>query len=282
MPRNRIYPKGLSHPFFGKHHTNESRRRMRLAVKKQLARNGGHSWNFGQRLTDEHRQNLSLAHKGKILSKEHRANIGLSQIGKISPMKGKCHSEETKKLMSQNNAKTLLGQFGDKHPAFGRHHTDEEKTKMSYANLGLNRGKKLSDEHKNKIRQGVINALKSGRYSFKPNKVEKSFDLFFRENSLPYKFVGDGSVWIEGMNPDFINVNGSKDVIEIFGCYWHGCPIHYKSNGAVRDDSYERIKRYAQYGFHCYVIWEHELRNIDKLQKINRTLREDIIKQEVK
>ena len=74
--------------------------------------------------------------------------------------------------------------------------------------------------------------------------------------SREYKFVGDGKFFIETKNPDFININGQKKVVEVYGDYWH-----------EPEEEQERIKLFAQYGFQTLVIWEHELKDMDKLEK---------------
>jgi len=73
-----------------------------------------------------------------------------------------------------------------------------------------------------------------------------------------YKFVGDGKVVIDRFNPDFINCNGQKKIIELFGNYWHNLPASKK-----RDK--RRIKTYRKYGYKTLVIWAHELNKTDKL-----------------
>lgn len=77
-----------------------------------------------------------------------------------------------------------------------------------------------------------------------PNREETMLIQLFKEYNFPYKFVGDGQVIIGGRNPDFINVNGEKKIIEFFGEHWH--PL---------ED--EEIKRevYAGYGFKMLGIW---------------------------
>lgn len=61
-----------------------------------------------------------------------------------------------------------------------------------------------------------------------------------------YRFVGDGSFWIGGKNPDFINVNGQKKIIEMFGDYWHSREV---TGTSKRSHLQERIKHFAKYGF---------------------------------
>ena len=78
-----------------------------------------------------------------------------------------------------------------------------------------------------------------------------------------YKYVGDFQVTIGGKCPDFINVNGKKKVIEMFGSFYHKI-----------DEVEQIIKHYAKYGFSCLVIWEEEL---DNPEAVFRHIRNDSI-----
>lgn len=79
-----------------------------------------------------------------------------------------------------------------------------------------------------------------------------------------WKYTGDGDVIIGCKNPDIININGYKAVIEINGTYWHSkkctdeCPLLHEL---------DRIEHYKQYGYKTLVIWEHELKHKDKVIK---------------
>ena len=54
------------------------------------------------------------------------------------------------------------------------------------------------------------------------------------------------------MNPDFININGEKKVIELFGEHWHDTEEKGQEN---------RINKFKQFGFDCIVIWGKELKD---------------------
>ena len=90
----------------------------------------------------------------------------------------------------------------------------------------------------------------------KPNGIEQSFIELLGSFHLPFKYVGNGEVWLGNRNPDFINTNGKKQVIELLGTYWH--PLF---------DGANRIEHYKQYGFDCLAIWEDEFKNPLKLGK---------------
>lgn len=82
-----------------------------------------------------------------------------------------------------------------------------------------------------------------------PTKPEKKMgEILNGLFPMEYKFVGDGQIWIGNKNPDFININGQKKLIEVWGDYWHR-----------HDIPDNLINNYLRYGFKTLIIWEHEL-----------------------
>ena len=76
------------------------------------------------------------------------------------------------------------------------------------------------------------------------------------EKLKQWKFVGDGQLVIGGKIPDFANVNGKKQLIELFGAYWHNV-----------FDIAERKEHFKQYGFQTAIVWDDELKNEERLAK---------------
>jgi very-short-patch-repair endonuclease len=127
-----------------------------------------------------------------------------------------------------------------------------------------NRGRKFTDEHRRRISDSAKRLRENPEYRDRivratlaacrktPNKAEQKLARFL-DNRFPgdWKFVGDGSFILNGYNPDFINVNGKKLIIEMWGDYWH--------HG---EDPADRAKVFEPYGFRTLVIWEHELKNL--------------------
>jgi len=81
----------------------------------------------------------------------------------------------------------------------------------------------------------------------KPNKLEMCFNEFLN-SSFPneWRYTGDGAIWINGKNPDFISI-GKKLIIEIFGDYWHR-----------GEDPLDRMAIFKSAGYDTLVIWESE------------------------
>lgn len=106
---------------------NTKRRPMSEATKKKISQA-----NKGRRFTDEHRKKLSRARKG------------------ASPWnKGRSWTEEEKKKISDS----LKGRPCPTKGMKGSPLTDEHKAKLSCALKGKNKGKKMSEEQKEKLRQ---------------------------------------------------------------------------------------------------------------------------------
>jgi len=89
-----------------------------------------------------------------------------------------------------------------------------------------------------------------------PNNPETGLFNFLQVLYIDhYRYCGDFSFVINGKNPDFVNINGQKKCIELYGDYWH-----------KGQDPQDRINIFKEYGWDCLVVWEHELKDIEKLK----------------
>jgi very-short-patch-repair endonuclease len=179
-------------------------------------------------------------------------------------------------------SEALKGKFaGDKNPMYGRHrfgianprYIDGRKTanhycvdcgkEIGYTNWNVGNRRCCSCASKLKwndkeFKERVITASMLGR-QVKPNKPEKLLNGLLQELLLKeYKFVGDGKLIIDGFCPDFINTNGQKKIIELYGDYWHN-----KKGMEERDK--RRLTAYKKYGYKTLIVWENELKDINKL-----------------
>ena len=71
-----------------------------------------------------------------------------------------------------------------------------------------------------------------------------------------WRYCGNFSFIIGSRNPDFVNIDGRKQVIELYGDYWH-----------KGESGEERINHFKEYGFDCLIIWESELGNEEKVRQ---------------
>jgi hypothetical protein len=176
-------------------------------------------------------QKVSISLTGKIRSKQSIEKQRASIMGKN---KGRVFGLEFREM----RRRIMLG----------THHTEAQK-------------KKMSQVMKQKIANGeFFPCIPSHPYP-QPNKIESKL-LRILKSSFPdeYKYTGDGSVIISHLIPDFTNCNGRKEVIELFGDYWH-----------KGENPQNKIDKYATFGFHCLVIWEHEL--VSKTEVVDKIKR---------
>lgn len=83
----------------------------------------------------------------------------------------------------------------------------------------------------------------------------------------PLKLVSklnvNGDVVLGGFIPDFVNVNGRKLLVEMFGTYWHGPEV--KNGRTPKQEEAFRKKHFKKFGFNTVIIWENELDDVDKV-----------------
>jgi G:T-mismatch repair DNA endonuclease (very short patch repair protein) len=151
----------------------------------------------------------------------------------------------------QKHAKIEEYKDESKHPFYGKHHSKSSLKKISKSS------KKMWKKEGNRDR--LIKAQRKGMKIY-PNKPEKLLKKLLSKISKDYKYVGNRSFIIDGFNPDFVNINGQKKIIELFGTYWHKRP------GVIKRDR-RRIKSYKKLGYKTLIVWEHELKTINKLRK---------------
>ena len=82
---------------------------------------------------------------------------------------------------------------------------------------------------------------------------------------LPFKIVGDGSFILGGLNPDFVNVNGKKQLIELLGEPFHQAAAMLP-NPAPRRTPEGKTEVYNSFGFDTLFIWSKELRDSGKVK----------------
>jgi len=77
-----------------------------------------------------------------------------------------------------------------------------------------------------------------------------------------FEYVGDGGLWFNGevnANPDILNEK-RKIVVEMNGCYWHGCDIcGYEDLFGAKVRDAKKRETYEKNGYLPITFWEHEM-----------------------
>jgi hypothetical protein len=231
--------------------------------------------------TEEIRKKNSDALKGKPLSLERKEKMRVAHKG----LPGHPHSKETReKIRNAKLGKSLSVEhrkrLSEVHK--GRHHSEETKRRIGRANKGKHRseefGRRMSEIHKGKYPSAATRKRQSESHkkqwqdpAFKRRNLEAIFKGLAARPTYPerqldallkelfhneYKYVGDGQVIMAGKCPDFINVNGQKKIIELFGRRWH-----------KTEDELTRVNTFAPFGYETLIVWSEELQDVETLKR---------------
>lgn len=242
-------------------------------IAKQTDRRKGYKKGKPERFINGH-QNRGINHPlyGKKLSEKRKKLLSRLNKGKNHPFYGKKHTEETKEKMSR--------------AGIGKFFTEEHREKISQARLGTKhskewkinmsvkmKGRIFSSSHRSKLseakkrnwadkeyREKIMKATLSGLCQ-RPTGLEQDMMSLIKKHNLPYKYVGNGDFWIGGKNPDFVNINGEKKLIEV-GCEY----FKNKKYGSVKNYIEKRRNHFAQYGWESYIFITDKL-NEDEIIK---------------
>ena len=247
---------GEKHPMWGKKHSKESRAKMSESHNDYQS-GEGHPM-YGKHHSKQTRKQLSESHKGVPLSEKHRASIGKASKKIWATIDEEKKNEWRQKIGAGNRGKVV---------------SDEARKKISIAKKGkraspateFKKGMKHSRDHLEYMSKVMSTLWRDPKYIKKmakalritPNKPE-TFMINLLNDLYPgeWKFTGDFSFMINGKCPDFVNCNGQKKCIEIFGNYWH-----------KGEDPQDRIDMFNPFGYETLVIWEHELKDVDSVVK---------------
>lgn len=160
---------------------------------------------------------------------------------------------ETKKAMQRPQIKQKIQKTW-----FKKGYRNSPETEFKKGAIPWNRGRQWSEEFKKKqsiIRKQFIKNnpefLKKILTFRRPNNTEKKLtEVFQKHFPNEFRFVGDGSFVIEGLNPDWIDCNGKKLIIELFGEPWH-----------EKEEEQKRIDTFSRYGFKTLILWWKDTRN---------------------
>jgi G:T-mismatch repair DNA endonuclease (very short patch repair protein) len=236
----------------------------------------------GYRHSDETKIKISVAHLDMKHSEKTKKKISELKTGKNHPNWGKNLSLKTREKISENNkgkhqpTKNQIEKNRQWH--LGKKLSEETKEKIKesckkkYENPEF-KEKVLriitSEEQRAKIKKSVLRLWEDREYvqkqidssHFKPNKTEMSLFTLI-QGAFPNEFAMNirGEIMvIGGKIPDFVNVNGKKKLIELYGEFWH--------KDEKKDNGQDRINYFKQFGWDTLIVWESELQHISVLKQ---------------
>jgi G:T-mismatch repair DNA endonuclease (very short patch repair protein) len=233
----------------------------------------------GQHLPEEWRKNISAKQKGRILTEEWKVNISKGKQGKprsetvraiLSKARKQYHlmHPEIQRGLTEKARKVNIGRkrpeqgklmMGEKNPS--KRPEVKKKKSDSLKRYHIEHpevGVKFSEHMKQLLLNENYAKEFFRRLHLKPNKKEQQLGLLLSALCPnEFRYVGDGEVILGGKCPDFININGRKQLVELFGTFWHSEKRKGHSN---EEEERQRIEHFAKFGFKTLIVWENELR----------------------
>lgn len=244
----------------------------------------------GTKHSAETRAKISLAGKGRICSPETRAKMSKARKGRVFSPTHRANHTAAMRLLATNldwRAKisaTLMG-----HPVspearekmraanIGRVHTPEYRAKMSAAiraseackraaadplrNAKLS-ASKMGHPVSSETRAKLSRILKANPVKVRPpqknTKPERAVQAWLRDHFMTFAT----HYRVPGIKHQFdIALPRRKILIEVDGCYFHGCPAHhpaspYRGRAVTRAANFKRIVK--RRGWQLFRIWEHD------------------------
>jgi len=187
-----------------------------------------------------HLLKLCRDNAGRMNSRTYEELYGIDRAAKLKELRKECAVK----------CRPLI-KYMEKFGVWNKGLTKELDDRVRKYGLKL-RGRKLTPKMKIALSTGydyVCNKLI-------PNKQETRLGVLLnRLFPEQYVFNYKGKILRLGQKiPDFVNVNGQKKLIELFGNYWHN-----------KEEETERKEFFQRFGWSTLIVWESELRDIDKL-----------------
>jgi len=220
--------KGRSPANKGKHPTEETIRKLCESHKGKIP------WNKGKTISEETKKKIGESVKKKLADKEVKEKMIHARKGR-TPNKGKHHTEETKRVMSNNC------------PWKGQHISEQHRLNMCHP-------KKNSRKWRQK----------------QPTKPEQKIINVILNYNLPFMFTGIKCPTKElKCKPDFMSIE-RKLIIEVFGNFFHKNSVYFPN---IEQSDEKRLSYLRRKGWKNLVLWEEEINSSSDEQLYLKILR---------
>lgn len=219
---------------------------------------------IGRHHTEETKAKISQAQRGVPQPEEFRQRLRGIMKGEGNPFYARHHSQKTKTLISEKLA--------------GRHNSPENEftterakkiwtTEARETQSAVMKARWQSKEYVEKLISSLIKSLAK-----RPNKLEEKV-IKILNTAFPneWEYTGNGKVVLDKLIPDFVNSNGKKQVIEVFGEYWH---TGDRIKNRIERTEQGRINAYKKLGYDCFVLWEKDIEDEQKVVRLVKNFME--------
>lgn len=114
----------------------------------------------------------------------------------------------------------------------------------------------LPEEVKATRIKSIIKGLEPGKL----NRPESVLGIYLERN-FPGEWAYNGQCQagfvIGGKVPDFVNINGKKSVVDMFGNFYHS-----------KEEEVSRVEYFRKFGFSCVIVWESQVYIKEELDRI--------------
>jgi len=213
------------------------------------------------------REAVREAKKGKPRSSKVRKKISLGVLkayreGRLKPMKGEKNPRYGRPVSDKHKqiARAQIIRL-NKNPGFQRKRIEGIKKSKLLKKVNGERFRRLNNTSIDWNRKRLRALCK------RPTKPERYVIELISKYGLPYRYVGDGSVLIGNLNPDFIHSNGEKKIIEVFGRVWHEMLLR---KGDYKRTEEGRKKIFSEKGYKTLILWDDELNDANEKNIIRK------------
>ncbi len=257
--------KGENNPFYGKHHTIESRRKISENNKGML----------GKKHTEETRKKISKANKGKNKGKHNSQETEFKKGHKTWNKGMKGFRGQNVSPMIYYNKKNGVWNKGKKglQASWNKGIPMKESSKQKMIEKLKGRKVWLTGKKFPKSKYPNWGLRKTRKYQIFPKKdssieikVQKLLSLLHIEYFTHHYMKIEHGYQCDILIPTQNGIN-QKTIIECDGCYWHACPIcklkEYTWTKKRREVDKLRTKELQEKGFRVIRLWEHDIRNME-------------------
>lgn len=256
--------------------------------RKLSERRGPKHWAFGTKASVETKAKMSVTRKGRKLSEEHRKKIGDAHRGKTIPI------ERRERIGRTVREKVMTPEMRAKLSAMAKARPKKPlsaeallKKRLAESRRGMTGKFVRTPETRAKIRANSKKNCRFAELAKDPEFQKKRWAGIHARPNYPegvmigilnklfpneYKYTGNGEVTIDGLCPDFVNINGQKKIVEVFGAAYHDPNVAYVPV-SPRSTEEGRKEAFRKFGYKTLVIWVNEI-NHGGREKLEQKLTE--------